>query len=117
MSKHIRHFFQSFGYSIAGFSAAFKHEIAFRQEIFFFCILTPLALLLGDNGVKQALLIGSLMLVLIVELFNSAVEAVVDRISKERHPLAGRAKDLASAAVFLAIVNTILTWGLVLLHT
>ena len=103
------------GYSWKGFRAAFKHEAAFRQELFLLLILTPVALWLGDDGIEYALLIGSLLLVLIVELLNSAVEAVVDRIGPEHHKLAGRAKDIGSAAVFVALVNVTLIWLFVLI--
>lgn len=102
------------GYSWLGLQAAFKHEAAFRQELLLVLLLTPLALWLGSDGVDYALLIGSLLLVLIVELLNSAVEAVVDRISDEHHELAGRAKDIGSAAVFVALANAALVWLFVL---
>lgn len=103
------------GYSWKGFRAAFKHEAAFRQELLLLLVLTPLALWLGEDGVDFALLIGSLLLVLMVELLNSAVEAVVDRIGSEHHELAGRAKDIGSAAVFVALVNAALVWLFVLI--
>ena len=103
------------GYSQQGFAAAFKHEAAFRQELFLLLLLTPLALWLGEDGTDYALLIGVLLLVLMVELLNSAVEAVVDRIGPEHHELAGRAKDIGSAAVFVALLNAALTWFFVLL--
>jgi len=102
------------GYSWAGLKAAFKNEAAFRQELALFIILTPLALWLGDSGVERALLIGSLFLVLIVELFNSAIEAVVDRFGGELHELSGRAKDIGSAAVLVAIINVFVVWLLVI---
>lgn len=103
------------GYSWLGFQAAYRHESAFRQELLLAVIMTPLALWLGSDGVDYALLIGSLLLVLIVELLNSAIEAVVDRISDEHHELAGRAKDIGSAAVFVALVNVALVWFFVLI--
>jgi len=102
------------GYSFDGFKAAFKHEDAFRQEVFLAVILIPLALYLEHEAVHRVLMIASLFLVLIVELLNSAIEAVVDRVSIERHALAKRAKDIASAAVFVALANVLVTWGLVL---
>ena len=102
------------GYSWAGLQAAFRHEDAFRQEVFLLVVLVPLALYLGDTGLERALLIGSLLLVLIVELLNSAVEAAVDRISLEHHELIKRAKDMGSAAVMIALVNVGVVWGLVL---
>jgi diacylglycerol kinase (ATP) len=101
-------------YSWAGLKAAFRHEDAFRQEVFLLVPLLPLALYLGDTGIERALLIAPLLGVLIVELLNSAVEAAVDRVSLERHPLIKRAKDMGSAAVMIALANVILVWGLVL---
>jgi len=110
----IKRLMNAFGYSLDGFKAAFKHEDAFRQEVFLACLLIPLALYLTEVPVHRALMIGSVLLVLIVELLNSAVEAVVDRVSIERHELAKRAKDIGSAAVFIALLNTVVIWGLVL---
>ena len=100
--------------SIFGFKAACKHEEAFREELLLCIVLIPLGLWLGRTGTERALLVGCLLLVLIVELLNSAVEAVVDRIGTEHHKLSGRAKDLSSTAVALAILNVISTWLLVL---
>lgn len=101
--------------SIAGFQAAIRHEDAFRQELILGAILVPAALFLGQTGVERALLVGSIFLVLIVELLNSAVEATVDRISFENHRLAKRAKDIGSAAVMLALATACAVWLLVLL--
>lgn len=101
--------------SIAGLTAAVRGETAFRQELMLAAVLLPAGLWLGRTGVERALLAGSVLLVLVVELLNSAIEAAVDRVSLERHPLAGRAKDIASAAVMLSLVNAALVWGLVLL--
>jgi len=106
---------RAFAWSMAGLKAAFAHEAAFRQELLLCIVLTPAALFLGRTGVEKALLLGSLLLILIVELLNSAVEATVDRISTEDHDLAGRAKDLGSAAVFLSLVNAGIVWFLILL--
>ena len=103
------------GYSWAGLRAAFKHEDAFRQEVFLLFVLVPLAIYLGDSGIERALMIASLLGVLIVELLNSAVEAAVDRVSLERHPLIKRAKDMGSAAVMLSLTNVAMVWSLVLL--
>ncbi|MFW5432412.1 MAG: diacylglycerol kinase [Methylophilaceae bacterium] len=111
----LRRLINAFGYSIDGFKAAFKHEDAFRQEVFLTVVLIPLALYLESETLHRVLMIGSLFLLLIVELLNSAIEAVVDRVSTEHHILAKRAKDIASAAVFVALTNVIVTWGLVLL--
>ena len=102
-------------YSLAGLAAAVRHEDAFRQELILVVLLTPLALWLGDTGVERAQLIGSLILVLVVELLNSAVEATVDRISFENHRLAKRAKDIGSAAVMLSLVNAGVVWLLIIL--
>ncbi|HEY9269235.1 MAG TPA: diacylglycerol kinase [Methylotenera sp.] len=105
----------AFGYSLQGFGAAFKHEDAFRQEVFLALVLIPLAFYLGENRVEQALMIASVLLVLIVELLNSAIEAAVDHTSIERHPLAKQAKDIGSAAVFIALLIVAVVWGLMLL--
>ncbi|OYY94619.1 MAG: diacylglycerol kinase [Hydrogenophilales bacterium 28-61-23] len=102
-------------YSIEGFGAAWKHEDAFRQESILALIMIPLALFLGETALERALMIASLMLVLVVELVNSAIEATVDRISLENHKLAKRAKDIGSAAVLISLINVMVVWGLVLL--
>jgi diacylglycerol kinase (ATP) len=102
-------------YSLAGLRAAFKHEDAFRQEVFLAAVLIPLALLLPASGIGHALMIAAVLLVMIVELLNSAIEATVDRVSIENHPLAKRAKDIGSAAVFVALLNVLIVWLLVLL--
>ena len=101
-------------YSIEGLQAAARHEDAFRQELLAALVLVPLGLWLGTGGVAKALLAGSVLAVLVVELLNSAVEAVVDRVSLENHLLAKRAKDMGSAAVMLAIAAAALVWVLVL---
>jgi len=98
-----------------GFRACFRHEAAFRQEVLAAALLLPMGLWLGDNGVERALLLGSWILVMVIELLNSAVEAVVDRFGAEHHELSGRAKDMGSAAVFLSIALAALVWALVLL--
>jgi len=108
--------FCAIGYSIKGLKAAYIHEAAFRQELALCIILAPLGAWLGNNGVERALLIGSLMLVLIVELINSAVEAAVDRHGTEHHTLSGQAKDLGSAAVMVSLFNVIVAWALILLN-
>jgi len=102
-------------YSAEGLVAAVKGEAAFRQELALAVVLVPLGIWLGDNGTQRALLAGSVLLVLMVELLNSAVEAAVDRISEDRHPLAKRAKDLGSAAVMLSLAAAALVWLLILL--
>lgn len=98
------------GYSLAGLAAAFRNEQAFRQECYALLILLPLALWRGDGAVEKLLLIGSWLIVMITELLNSAVEAVVDRVGSETHELSGRAKDIASAAVMVALILALLTW-------
>ncbi|MDY0376528.1 MAG: diacylglycerol kinase [Desulfobacterium sp.] len=101
-------------YSLAGLKAAFVHEAAFRQEISVLAIGAPAALYFGKTNVERAVMISSLLVVLITELLNSALEAAVDRIGLERHPLAGRAKDLGSAAVFVSILLVVIVWSLLL---
>jgi diacylglycerol kinase (ATP) len=101
-------------YSWQGFGAALRHEAAFRQEAILAVILLPLAFYFGKTGIDIALLAGSVILVLIVEILNSAVEAVVDRVGMERHELSARAKDMGSAAVMLSLINVVMVWGLVL---
>jgi diacylglycerol kinase (ATP) len=101
-------------YSLDGFSATFKHEDAFRFEVLLALILIPLALHMHVSGVGKALMVGSVLLVLIVELLNSAIEAATDRISIEHHVLAKRAKDMGSAAVMLTLINVPVAWLLVL---
>lgn len=103
------------GYSWRGLQATFVHEAAFRQELALCVILAPLGIWLGHGGMEQALLLGCLLLVLIVELLNTGIEAVVDRFGGEQHELSGRAKDIGSAAVFISLVNVMLVWGLILL--
>jgi diacylglycerol kinase (ATP) len=105
------------GYSISGLRAAFRKEAAFRQELILFVVLAPVGFWLGRNGIERSLLVGSLFIVLIVELLNSAIEAAIDRISKKSHKLSGRAKDMGSAAVYLSLLLVIMVWTLVLLDT
>lgn len=101
-------------YSLEGFSAAFRNEDAFRQEVLLALILIPIALHAHVSGIGKALLVGSVLLVLVIELVNSAIEAATDRISLEEHVLAKRAKDMASAAVMLSLINVPVIWLLVL---
>jgi len=105
---------KAFGYSLAGFKAAWLNEAAFRQEVLLCIILLPIAVWFGDNNLERILLISCLFLVLITELLNSALEAIADRISTEKHPLIKHAKDFGSAAVFIAFAYTALVWGLLL---
>ena len=102
-------------WSLKGLRAAWLHESSFRLEVYLLVLLAPVALWLGADGVERALLLGSCLLVLAVELLNSAIEAVIERYGPEPHELAGRAKDMGSAAVFVAMLNVLLVWGLILL--
>ena len=106
--------FKALGFSMQGLTAAFKNEAAFRQEIYLAIILIPLGFYLGETGVEIALLVSVILLLLITELINSGMEAVVDRFGGEHHELSGRAKDVASAAVLVALLNVVLVWGCVL---
>jgi diacylglycerol kinase (ATP) len=110
----IKRLVNAFGYSIAGTLAAFKHEDAFRQEVILTAILTPIAIYYGETAIDQALMISSLLLIIIVELLNSSIEATVDRISVKHHKLAKRAKDIGSAAVFFILINAAVIWFLIL---
>ena len=101
-------------YSMAGLKAAFLHEDAFRQEAILAALLIPTALFLPVSGIGKAIMIAAVLLVIVVELLNSAVEATVDRISLENHRLAKRAKDIGSAAVFVSLINVAVVWSLVL---
>lgn len=107
--------FRALGYSMAGLKAALVHERAFRQEAILFLVLAPLGAWLGDSWIDKTLLVAVLFVVLIVELLNSAIEAVVDRISTEQNELSGRAKDIGSAAVFLSITLVVLVWSWILI--
>jgi diacylglycerol kinase (ATP) len=113
-TRGINHVLHAARYSLQGYRAALSYEEAFRLELLLFIILAPLGLWLGDNGIERALLVGSLLLVLIVELLNSAIETVVDRVSVENHELSGRAKDIGSAAVMTALAAVWIVWGLIL---
>jgi len=101
-------------YSLMGLKAAWETEAAFRQEVFLFIILAPLGMWLGESGLERAALVGALFIVLIAELLNSGLEAAIDRIGEDIHPLSKKAKDVGSAAVFIALVNVVVTWGLIL---
>ena len=111
----MRRVWNALHYSVAGLREAYRCEDAFRQEALLALILVPVSLFLPVSGTGRALMIGSVLLVLIVELVNSAIEAAVDRISLDRHHLSKRAKDIGSAAVLLALLNVGLVWGCVLL--
>ena len=112
----LKRLWNAFGYSLAGFRAAYKHEDAFRQEVLLAVIFIPLTFWLPVSHIGKILMIGSVLLVIIVELLNSAIEATVDRISIENHDLAKRAKDIGSSAVMLSLINVIIVWSLVLTY-
>jgi diacylglycerol kinase (ATP) len=100
--------------SLRGIANCYRNESAFRQEVWAACVLIPAGLWLGRTGVERLLLVGAVLLLMLVEIVNSAIEAVVDRVSTDRHPLSGYAKDLGSAAVFFALLLLFSTWMLVL---
>lgn len=112
--RGVAHVFHAMFYSFKGLRAAYRHEEAFRIELMLVVVLLPAGLWLGGTGLERAVMVGSLLLVLIVELINSAIEAVVDRVGVEHHKLSGRAKDIGSAAVFMSLANVAVTWGLIL---
>ena len=113
--RDFRNFFHSVGYALEGFWAALKHEPSFREDLVFVAILTPLAIILPVNAVSTAVMIFSLFLIVIMELVNSAIEWTIDDISLAKRPFAKRAKDMGSAAVFLAYINCIVVWGVILI--
>ncbi len=113
--RGLTHVLKAFQYSVQGLRAAFRYEEAFRLELLACLFMIPFGLWLGRSAVEHALLFSSLLLVLIVELVNSAIEAIVDRISVEQHQLSGRAKDIGSAAVFLSLFYVAVVWGGLLL--
>lgn len=116
-NKHrpgLTHAWQATGIALQGLRAAWQHEDAFRQEVLVAAIAIPVAMLLPASSLGKAMMIASILIVLIVELLNSALETAVDHTSLEQHPLAKRAKDIASAAVFLSIANALVVWGLVI---
>lgn len=104
----------AFNYSCAGLKTAYKNEDAFRQEVLLALVLIPLAFYLEHHAVERVLMVGSVLLLIIVELLNSAIEATVDRISLDHHRLAKRAKDIGSAAVLISLLNLAMVWGLIL---
>lgn len=115
MQKHrgLTHIIKATGYSLQGLKWALK-ETAFRHELLLCLIGIPLACWLADTPIEMALMIGSLLLILVAELLNSAIESVVDLVSPNYHPLAGRAKDLGSASVFICMLICLLVWGIIL---
>lgn len=113
-NKGLTRVIKAFGFSVKGFRATWKHEEAFRQEVLLALILLPLSFYVAVNASQLAILLLTLFIVLITEILNSAVEAVVDRVSDEHHKLAGRAKDMGSAAVFLSLTMTAVIWGVII---
>jgi diacylglycerol kinase (ATP) len=109
-----RQIYKALQWSLKGLKATWTFEASFRLEVYLFVIFFPLGLWVGRGGVEKALLVGSLFLVLSAEILNSAIEVVVDKTTPEFHELAGRAKDMGSAAVFLLMINVVLCWTLVL---
>ena len=112
--KGFSRLFDAFGYSWLGYKAGYKNEAAFREELFLGAILVPVAIYFSETSIELALLIGSLFIVLITELLNSGIEAIVDRVSDAHHELSGRAKDLGAAAVMTALFNVIAIWAIIL---
>ncbi len=112
--RDFRNFFASVQYAVEGFWAAVRHEPSFREDLIFVLILTPFAIILPVNAVSTALMIAVLFLIVIAELLNSAIEWTIDDISLEKRPFAKRAKDMGSAAVFLAYINCVVVWGIIL---
>jgi len=108
-----RRLWDSLGYSLRGLKACYRYEEAFQVEVVLSLVLIPLGLWLGENAVEKVLLVGSVLMVMIIELLNSAIEAAIDRISLEPAELSGRAKDLGSAAVFMSMAMVLLVWGLI----
>ncbi len=101
-------------WSLQGLRFAWLYESSFRLEVYLLAVLGPLGLWLGQTGIERVLLVGSGLLVLSIELLNSAIEAVIERYGAEHHELAGRAKDMGSAAVFVLMINVVMTWALIL---
>lgn len=114
--RNLRHTLSSVRYSLEGFSAALRHEPSFREDLVFVVLLIPFALILHVKAVETAMMIASLFLIIISELLNSAIEWTIDYISTEKHHMAKRAKDMASAAVFMSYINCLTVWGLMIIQ-
>ena len=112
-NKGFKRLVNAFYYSLAGFKAAWKNEEAFRQEIMVGIIVVPAGIFMGETGIQRAILILSYLIIPLVELLNTAVEATVDRVGMEKHELSGRAKDLGSASVFLSICIAVIVWAFI----
>lgn len=115
LPRHPARILKAAKWSMQGLQAAWMHESSFRLEVYLFVVLAPIGWWLGQTPVERILLIGSMLLVLSIELLNSAIEAVIERYGPEFHELAGRAKDMGSAAVFVLMMNVLLVWGAILL--
>ncbi|GAB3363743.1 MULTISPECIES: diacylglycerol kinase [Lysobacteraceae] len=115
LPRHPSRILKAAKWSMQGLHAAWLHESSFRLEVYLFVVLAPIGWWLGQTPVERILLIGSILLVLSIELLNSAIEAVIERYGPEFHELAGRAKDMGSAAVFVLMMNVLLVWGAILL--
>ena len=113
-SGGIQRLYKATFYSLQGLRTAYRNEAAFRLKVYLSIILVPLGLWLGDNGIERAILLGSILLVIIVELINSGIEAAIDRFGDDHHELSGIAKDIGSAAVLVALINFLVIWCLVL---
>ena len=114
--KGFSHFLHAFKWSVDGLISAFRGESAFRQELILAGLLIPLGLYLGNGGVEKTLLVFPVLLLLVVELVNTAIESVVDRIGTEKHELSKRAKDIGSAAVFLSVILLLIIWTVILTY-
>ena len=113
-NKGLKRIINATVFSWQGIKSTYKHEEAFRQEVMLFVVALPMALWLGDSALEKGLMISSILLVLVIEIINSAIEAVVDRFGGEIHELSGRAKDMGSAAVTLSLLNALIIWVAVL---
>lgn len=114
LPRHPSRILKATRWSLQGLCAAWRHESSFRLEVYLFAVLAPLAWWLGETAVERVLLIGPMLMVMSIELLNSAIEAVIERYGAEHHELAGRAKDMGSAAVFVSMIAVVLTWGAIL---
>jgi diacylglycerol kinase (ATP) len=112
--NHIKRILKAFYRAICGFKAVFQKDFSFRQEVFFTIVVIPSALFFGATAIEQAILVGSWLLVLIMEIVNSSIELLVDRISLEIHPLSKKIKDMSSTAVLMALINAIVVWVIIL---
>ena len=113
-NKGIKRIYDAFFFSMQGFKASYQNEESFRQEVFVSIFIIPFAIWIGETGLEKALLVSVILLVLILELLNTGIEAIVDRFGGEHHELSGRAKDIGSAAVLIALINVLVVWGCVL---